>query len=309
MKYAIRYGLWSVLLVACVSEPAAPPRGIVFVSLRPPEHTGEEIYIMNPDGTGERRLTFSGEGKNSNIPQWSPDGTQIAFASNREDDVGRSSIYVMDADGSNARRLTPVGAGDYFPQWSPDGTSIAFMSSRDGDAEIYVMHPDGSNLRQLTKNDAFDAVYAWSPDGRRLLFSSDRDDAGMMVYLMSADGTDVRSVGPGMGGGWMDDERQVWYMDYPASMAAGVPCYGVMDLEGNVMEQWCGAKPNQGLKHSQCDSPDGMAIAFLDLPDGDVSFPVADEELSRVELYVAGADGSNVRRLTFNDYYDGHCSW
>jgi hypothetical protein len=40
-----------------------------------------------------------------------------------------------------------------------------------------------------------------------------------------------------------------------------------------------------------------------------VSFPVADEELSRVELYVAGADGSNVRRLTFNDYYDGHCSW
>ena len=130
-----------------------------------------------------------------------------------------------------------------------------------------------------------------------------------MVYLMSADGTGVRSVGPGMGGGWMDDQRHVWYMDYPASMTAGLPCYGVMDLDGEVVERWCGPKPNQGLKHSQCDSPDKKQMAFLDLPDGDVSFPVTDEELTRIELYVADTDGSNVQRLTFNDFYDGHCSW
>jgi Tol biopolymer transport system component len=309
MKHVIRSGLVSALVViACIGEGPSP-RGIPFVSVRPPDHTGEEIYIINPDGTGERRLTFSGDGKNSNIPQWSPDGTQITFASNREDDEGRSSIYVMDADGTNVRRVTPVGSRDYFPHWSPDGSRIAFMSSRDGDEEIYVMSADGSGLEQLTDNDAFDVAYDWSPDGTQLMFSSDRGSHGMMVYLMHSDGSNVRAVGQGLGGGWADDENHLWYMDYPASMENGVPCYGMMDFEGSVMEQWCGPRASQGMKHGQCPSPDKTQIAFLDVPDGEVSFPVTEEQMNRAELYVAAVDGSDLRRLTFNEYYDGHCSW
>jgi Tol biopolymer transport system component len=305
-----RVGLFLALfVVACVGERQPPPRGIVFVSVRPPEHEGEEIYIINADGTGERRLTISGDGKNSNIPRWSPDGTRIAFASNREDDSGWSSIYVMDADGANVRRLTPVGSRDYMPIWSPDGKRIAFMSSRDGNAEVYVMGPDGSDLQRLTDNDAFDAAYFWSPDGRRLVFSSTRDNDVAMIYIMESDGSDVRAIGTGLGGGWAYDENHIWFMDYPASEKDGVPCYGVMDLEGSVVEQWCGAKPNQGLKHANCYSPDSAQIAFTAPPDGEVSFPVTPEQMNSLELYVADADGSNVQRLTFNDYYDGHCSW
>jgi TolB protein len=305
-----RVGLFlALLLIACVGEPPQSPRGIAFVSVRPPEHTGEEIYIINPDGTEERRLTYSGNGKNSNIPRWSPDGAQIAFASNREDDAGWSSIYLMDADGANVRRLTPVGSRDYFPLWSPDGKTIVFMSSRDGDAEIFVMSHDGSDLQQLTENEAFDAAYSWSPDGQQLVFSSDRDGLGMMVYLMDSDGSNVRVIGPGLGGWWAEDEHHLWYMDHPASMENAVPCYGMMDLEGTVVERWCGPKGNLGLKHGQCSSPDKTQIAFLDTPDGTVSFPVTEEELNKAELYVAAADGSNVQRLTVNDYYDGHCSW
>jgi Tol biopolymer transport system component len=294
----------AVLAVACIGEQVPAARGIVFVSARPPEHDGEEIYIINPDGTGERRLTYSGDGKNSNIPHWSPDRTQIAFASNREDDSARSSIYVMNGDGTNARRLTPVGSRDYFPHWSPDGTKIAFMSSRDGDEEIYMMGPDGTDLRKLTDNEAFDAAYSWSPDGR-LIFTSARDGTAV-IYIMDADGSDVRAIGPGWGGEWLRDSDLIRYMDYPASEKSGVPCYGVMDLEGRVVEQGC---DYDRVKRPCGRSPDGTQVAFTGMPDGAISFPVTEEELVKIELFVADADGSNARRLTFNDHYDGHCSW
>jgi Tol biopolymer transport system component len=214
----------------------------------------------------------------------------------------------MDADGTNVRRLTPVGSRDYMPIWSPDGMKIAFISSRDGDAEIYVMGSDGSDVLRLTDNDAFDAAYFWSPDGRQLVFTSDRDGTGM-VYVMESEGNNVRAIGPGHGGGWADVENHLWYLDYPAAAKSGVPSYGVMDLEGRVVEQWCGRGPNPGLKHGMCYSPDMTQVAFVAIPDGEISFPVTEEELVKVELYVADADGSSVRRLTFNDYFDGHCSW
>jgi Tol biopolymer transport system component len=289
-----------LLLAVCAAAWAgggqSPTRGIVFVSARPPEHEGEEIYIINPDGTGERRLTYSGDGKNSNIPQWQPGGTLIAFASNREDDAGRSSIYVMDGDGSNVRRLTPVGSRDYFPLWSPDGTKIVFMSSRDGDEEIHVVRPDGSDLQKLTDNDVFDVAYSWSPDDR-LVFTSERDGTAM-IYIMDADGSDVRRIGPGFGGRWLPDRDLIQYRDYPASEEAGDLCFGMMDLQGTVVEEWCGERP--GEVERGC---------FTDIPDGEWSFPLTEEDFRKIEVYVADADGSNVRRLTFNDYYDGHCSW
>lgn len=99
---AVTLGL--AALVAASADQDTPGRGIVFVSVRP-DHKGEEIYMIDPETGEESRLTYSGEGMNSNIPQWSPDGTRIAFASNRDDDAGRSSIYVMDGDGTNVRRL------------------------------------------------------------------------------------------------------------------------------------------------------------------------------------------------------------
>jgi Tol biopolymer transport system component len=264
--------------------------------------------MIDPETGEESRLTYSGEGMNSNIPQWSPDGTRIAFASNRDDDAGRSSIYVMDGDGTNVRRLTPVGSSDYFPQWSPDGKKIAFMRSSDGDAEIYVMEPDGSDVVRLTDNDAFDVAYFWSPNGEQLLFTSDREGTGT-IYVMEFDGSEVRAIGAGSTGGWADDESHVWYLDYPRSLESGAPCYGVMDLEGTVVEEWCGRGLYPSFRHGMCYSTDGTEVAFVAIPDDEIGFPVTEDQMEKFEVYVADADGSNVRRLTHNDSYDGHCSW
>ena len=106
-----------------------------------------EIYVMNADGSGSRRLThnraFDGE------PAWSPDGRKIAFQSTKAIG-GNKEIYVMNADGSGKRNLTRNPAKDGRPSWSPDGRRIAFVSDRDGRLEAHVMNADGSGQRSLT---------------------------------------------------------------------------------------------------------------------------------------------------------------
>ena len=91
---------------------------------------------------------------------WSPDGTKVAFQSNRD---GNEEIYLMNADGTSQSRLTNNSAGDNQPSWSPDGTKIAFYSNRDGSDGIYVMDAGGTNQIRLSSNSTFDAVPSWSP--------------------------------------------------------------------------------------------------------------------------------------------------
>ena len=95
------------------------------------------------------------------MPNWSPDGSKIAFVSFLD---GGDDIYVMNTDGSGQIRLTNNTADDICPVWSPDGTMIAFASSDpnidNGAREIYVMNADGSAQTRITNNTADD----WEPD-------------------------------------------------------------------------------------------------------------------------------------------------
>ena len=142
-----------------------------------------EIYVMEPDGTGQRRLTTNGAADED--PDWSPDRKRLAFHSDRD---GNVEIYAMNADGSDQTRLTRNPAIDRNPTWSPDGTRIAFESTRDGNREIYVMTADGRDSRRLTSSEAEDIDPAWSPDGSKIVFASTRD-GNFQIYVMNADGT------------------------------------------------------------------------------------------------------------------------
>ncbi|MBN2240564.1 MAG: PD40 domain-containing protein [Dehalococcoidales bacterium] len=117
-------------------------------------------------------------------PVWSPDGTRLAFTSDR---AGNDDIWIMNANGTGLLQLTMDDAADYSPAWSPDGSKILFVSERNGNAEIYVIGADGNNMMRLTENTFIDTDPAWSIDGSLILFSSNRD-SGMELYTMLPDG-------------------------------------------------------------------------------------------------------------------------
>jgi dipeptidyl aminopeptidase/acylaminoacyl peptidase len=174
-----------------------------------------EIYVMNADGSGQRRLTRAAMFDHV-APAWSPDGRKIAFAKVRS---GNSEVFVMNADGSAKRRLTRQPAGGHSPAWSPDGRKILFGSGRDGNQEIYAMNADGSGQRNLTREQGDDYAGAWSPDGRKISFVTKRD-GNWEVYVMNPDGSGKRNLtrnpgndGPrGWGAAWSPDGRKIAFV-------------------------------------------------------------------------------------------------
>ena len=149
-----------------------------------PADSNIEIYLINADGSGERRLTRNAGNHFGAV--WSPDGQKIAFG--RGTGGHSEQIYVMNADGSGQRRLTRLEAYNSVLAWLPDG-KIAFVSFHGpNDFEIYVMNADGSGLRNLTREWGLDGFPVWSPDGRKIAFTSKRDGT-WGVYVLDADGS------------------------------------------------------------------------------------------------------------------------
>jgi len=150
-----------------------------------PKLTGDNLEVMVMDADGTDPVNLSRSIATDQLPCWAPDGTKIAFQSDR---AGVGEIFVMNSDGSSQTNITNNPATDGWPCWSPDGTKIAFVSSRDGDMEIYVMNADGSGLTKLTDNTAWDGGPTWSPTGTQIAFQSKRD-GDYRIYVMNADGT------------------------------------------------------------------------------------------------------------------------
>lgn len=175
------------------AHPVWSPHGdrIAFLSNR---GAGYDIYLMNPDGSGERPLRGADHGGpllTDNI-EWSPDGTQIMYA------VG-GKIYVVEvfapgggfstAPVQNLSQSAPSYAYDNNATWSPRGSKLAFISYGCAGClpDVFVVNADGSGRAQLTNSTAAEFAPHWTPDGR-VGYESHRTFPSN-TYVVNADGT------------------------------------------------------------------------------------------------------------------------
>ena len=147
-----------------------------------------EIFAADADGSNQVNLTNSSF--DDRWPQWSPDGSQIVFQSDRG---GNFDIWVMDADGTNLEQVTNAAAADEQPVWSPDGARIAFGSLRSGVPDVWVIDADGSNPFNVTAHLSEDYSPSWSPNGKEIAFDSDRS-GNFDIWVIRPDGTGLRQV-------------------------------------------------------------------------------------------------------------------
>jgi dipeptidyl aminopeptidase/acylaminoacyl peptidase len=208
------------------------------------------IWLAATNGSGPPRRFTSGP-KRDVSPRWSPDGSTIAFASNRETE--KSQLFVIPATGGEAKRLTDLKEDVAEPTWSPDGSKIAFVSRVPDQAyeeeddhkrpprrfrrvsykldnvgwvgdrrqHLFVVPSDGSGEpRQLTSGDFEHSGPAWSPDGSRIAFASSREDDWDItqvgdVYVVDAGGGEPEPVTSGGGSAsspsWSPDGSRIAY--------------------------------------------------------------------------------------------------
>jgi TolB protein len=222
----------------------------------------DDVWTIDADGTDLTRLTHSPRPEFD--PSWSPDGTQLAFRSERS---GEPEIWVMNADGTGQRRLT---AG-ISPAWSPDGSLIAFS----GRAGLSVIRPDGAGLRVLPYTDGGEYP-SWSPDGSRIAFNSNLTGDHVM-YVAQADGSkvvDLSRVGEGWQADWSPDGRSILFTSHRDHPDNYTDVY-VMRPDGSAVRRL-----TDDRAYTPAWSPDGNYIVF-----------------SAPGLFVMRADGSGITSL------------
>jgi TolB protein len=178
------------------------PDGTRILFRRSSDGRAPEIFVMNPDGSGVRRLS-SDPGLVYLGARWSPDGQSILFIADTLADDGRTGlgIYVMRSDGTHSRRIYQGVNGT--PQWAPDGDRILFQQ----EGSLATMSSDGTDIQPIAEGFGLNEVfwYRWSPDGSRVLYTrAIEPDRGEELWVAAVDGSENRLVAEGLQ--WRDPD-------------------------------------------------------------------------------------------------------
>lgn len=233
------------------------------------ETSSTHLWLLELESGQERQITR--QGSNNSAPEWSPDGRQIAFCSDRAE---KSQIFLLPAAGGEARQLTHlkqgVGSG---PQWSPDGTTIAFTAGPEerpfdpskpyritrfvyrfdglgyldnAVQNIFIQPLAGGESRQLTHGEGIARELKWSPDGEQILFleAADPDrfelfSARIKVVDMAGKVNEILGLDWGWlaGASWSMDGRSILFSGIPDGKPMGAKAdLWTLDLRSGEME-------------------------------------------------------------------------
>jgi Tol biopolymer transport system component len=193
--------------IAFSQGPLTPPIGNEPNDLS--EHS--QVFTIGAHGGGLAQLTHVASDQGAGSPDWSPDGSKIAYESNQS---GEYHIWVMNANGSAQTQLThQSGFEDFQPSWSPDGKKILFSHCGEpfgpGNivyCDIDVMNANGTNVKTVLGSGHWTNVRpVYSPGGKRIAFNSDRGGLQSAVWVMNTDGSALkRLTAPSLRAFWPD---------------------------------------------------------------------------------------------------------
>lgn len=155
-----------------------------------------DIFKMTLDGELVTKLTNGPRGAMNVEPSVSPDGSKIAFSSDRS---GQTMIHIMNADGSNQKRVTFAGKFNASPSWSPEGDRVAFAGWAEDHFDIFTMKSDGTDMVRITSAKKANGKWAqnedpvFSPDGRFLMYTSNRTGTNQ-IFISNLDGSEERRI-------------------------------------------------------------------------------------------------------------------
>ncbi len=288
--------LWSAAS-ATATFPGANGK-IAFVSVR---DGNQEIYVMDADGSGQTRLTFSLAVDTH--PSWSSDGSKIAFTSFRD---GRYQLYVMNADGTDQHRITNDLDWDAFPSWTADGCQLVFQkatfdaSGSVNSIEIWAVNADGSgSQRNLAGSPRDDETPAASTHGNMVAFAR-FGGVGSSLFVMRQDGTGLRQLTAAPTGDSVDF-RPDWSPDGNR----------IVFLHGTDPDNEIYVIKSNGTGLTRLtDTPDRVEFSPVWSPDGtQIAFAARDRTTgptNDLTIYVMSSDGSGTRLLT---NHGGQLDW
>lgn len=245
-----------------------------------------DIWVANADGSDPYRLT--NHVANDVLPRFSPDGTSIAFSSNR---MGNNDIWVIPVEGGTPRQITFNTAGDTMAYWTPDGTEILFASSRSPHPFLNPLYrvPVAGGIPVAMKMD-LGATGMISQDGSTLAFNRNpisstrkhyRGNRQADIWVQDLESMAIRQLtdlNPREHRSHVHDGHPMWGAD-------GM-IYFVSERDSGIYNIWRispqGGQPSQVTRHtfdgvrSPSISPDGRTIVYenefelwkLQVPDG-----------------------------------------
>jgi Tol biopolymer transport system component len=300
-----------MLIVATVTFSEAAVRRIGKIAFTSDRDGNREIYLMNSNGSNQIRIT------NNMVvddhPKWSPDGTKIAFLSQRQ--TGEFAIFLMNADGSGKTEITPVnyvplwqwsGWDAWTMSWAPDGRQIVFSNGSVHASTLTIVNSNGTNRRDLTTG--FNP--SWSPDGSKimLLRSGPPPVLHHLILTIRPDGSDLQNITPALPGFYtVNGAPSVWSPDGLkiafGSFDGANQVINIANANGSNPYDFvlqCTEFVPQGCSSASLPawSPNGRTIAF-------VNWGIQ----SGTEIYVKNIGDDEVLRLTNSSGINSNPSW